>query len=83
VGGEPPELLGSQQSAVGSLQSMLACRRVADMDERDDLLADDGGIDVQFSDVSYSVSVWTPGRILGPGIETMMMMIDTINYKHL
>jgi len=37
------------------------------MDERDELVTDGGGIDVQFSDVSYSVTVWTPGRIFGPG----------------
>lgn len=27
----------------------------------------DGGVDVEFSDVSYAVTVWTPGRIFCPG----------------
>lgn len=28
---------------------------------------DGGGVDVEFSDVSYAVTVWTPGRIFCPG----------------
>jgi len=52
------------------------------MEECDNLLVDGGGIDVQFSDVSYSVSVWTPGRILGPGIQTVMV-INIINHENI
>ncbi|XP_060838729.1 ATP-binding cassette subfamily G member 4-like isoform X1 [Rhopalosiphum padi] len=51
------------------------------MDERDDLLVDDGGIDVQFSDVSYSVSVWTPGRILGPEKKQILRNVSGAFHK--
>jgi len=54
------------------------CADDGGMDERDELLADGGGIDVQFSDVSYSVTVWTPGKIFGPGRYRRRDMVNNI-----